>query len=216
MDLKSKYFGLANELMEYLVRGDGTYLVDETSTSHRVMSVTVKLARDDKSNIIMTKRNNEPVQFFVDVNFLLSDESRGTMQVCLAPTFIMLVFQKRVKLEENDVPEEKVKEIADGLVNGSDQPDFNEENTILWSKYLINYISNGSGIHSPSLVDSLLGMTKVKVEWAHSDEVNKLLNFSDGEALIYQCQIVYETEADTNTVGSIVFQVMPFDIHFSS
>jgi hypothetical protein len=229
MELTSEYFQLASELMEYIPRGSGMYSVDEFETKSKLMSVTVEVARDDNKEMIMSHRENEPVQFYVDVHFVKSDESRGTLNVCFAPSTVMLMKYKKVKFDN----------LAESLANikseiESEGPTIDANNTVMWSKCLMNYLEKGVGVHKPNFVDSMLGMSEVVVKWSQ-DRLNHILfEFGDGEALIYQCQIAYSAgvQADDvqeimspeeiikakseETTGSIIFQAMPYEINFSS
>jgi len=212
MELTSEYFNLTEELMEYLTRGDGTYSVNESETNCKIISVKTALARDDDGSVSMVHVENEPIQFYADIHFVLSDESRGTTQVCFAPSTIMLINFKSFKIEEGCVLADKMTEIQGEIEE--EGPTMNEENTTLWSKCLINYVSKGVGTHNPNFIDSMLGMNQVMVKWALDNNTKKLINFGDDEALVYQCQVAYGTEDGVS--GSVVFQVMPYEIDFYS
>ena len=212
MELTSQYFDLTGELMEYLTRGDGTYPVDESETNCKLISVKTALSIDEDQSVSMIHLQGEPIQFYADIHFVLSDESRGTVQVCFAPSTIMLINFKPVKLEEGCTLADKLAEVRDEIEK--EGPTMNEENTTLWSKSLIKYVSQGAGTHNPNFVDSILGMNQVMVKWFLDSDTKKLINFGDEEALVYQCQVAYGTEDGVS--GSIVFQVMPYEIDFSS
>ena len=212
MELTSEYFDLTGELMEYLTRGDGTYPVNESETNCKIISVKAALARDSDGSVSMVHLEDEPIQFYADIDFVLSDESRGTTQVCFAPSTIMLINFKPVKIEEGCVLADKLVEIRDEIEK--EGPTMNKVNTTLWSKCLINYVSKGVGTHNPNFIDSMLGMNQVMVKWALDNNTKKLINFGDDDALVYQCQVAYGTEEGVS--GSVVFQVMPYEIDFSS
>lgn len=229
MELTSEYFQLASDLMEYIPRGNGMYSVNEGETQSKIISVTVEVARNANKEMIMSQREDEPVQFYVDIHFVKSDESRGTLSVCLAPSTVMLVKFKNVKIDnfsENlaDIKSEIEKE----------GPTISTDNTIMWSKCLMNYLEKGTGFHKPNFVDSMLGMSEVIVKWSQDRLNNVLQNFGDDDALVYQCQIAYRAGVQTEdvqealspeeiikakseeTAGSIIFQVMPYEIVVSS
>lgn len=211
MELTSEYFELASELMEYLTRGDGTYPVNSSETKCKILSVKTSLIRNDDNSAAFTHIYNEPIQFFADIYFVLNNESHGIAQVCLSPLSIMLINFKSITLTEDDTLAEKLAEIRDEIKD--EGPTMNEENTTVWSKCLVDYVSKGVGTHTPNFVDSMLGMTQVVVKWT-CDQNQKLINFGDDEALLYQCQVAYGSQDGAS--GSITFQVMPYKIDFSS
>jgi len=213
MELASEYFGLTGELMEFLAKGDGTYSVYESETKSKLISVTVKMARDKTGDVVAEQMDDEPVQFFADIEFVMSDESRGAVQVCFSPVTFLLLDYKPVVLKEGDVIEDKIKEIIEGVKNDGN---LTNDNMSVWSKSLVSYVSKGQGTHAPNFVDTMLGMTQVTVKWGQRpvDEGTLLQEFGDGTFLMYQCQIAYMTEPKGS--GSVIFQVMPYDIRFSS
>lgn len=209
MELTSEYFELANELMEYITRGDGTYSVNSSDTKCKIISVKASLVRNDDGSAAFTYVDDEPIQFFADIQFVLNNEIRGVARVCLSPLSIMVINFKSITLTENDSLTERLAEIRDEIED--EGPTMNEENTTVWSKCLVNYISKGVGAHTPNFVDSMLGMTQVIVKWT-CDQNKKLINFGDDEVLLYQCQVAYGSQDGAS--GSVTFQIMPCEIDF--
>lgn len=204
MELTSEHFTLAKELMEYLPKGDGLYQIQPENTDCHLISATVIVARDDKKDVLMEQRPGEPAQFFADIHFVLNDESRGSMQVCFAPSTVILMDCYTMKIEKGESIQDKLVQIPETTMN--------TENTTLWAKSLMNYISKGNGIHNPNALDSMLGMKKVAVTWAYDNDKHALYHVEDSPDLLFRCQVAYGTEDKVS--GSVVYSVMPYEINF--
>lgn len=215
MELQSDFFELIRELAEYLSRGEGVYSVENSPSN--LFSVTVAFGRNESGEIdLVTNENTGHIQFFVNVVFMTEDEKRGRMTVCLCPVSFMLVDIQRIPLTKEDAEEDAIQDKIKAVVEQAKQngPSMNKDNQLMWSKCLVNYLTQGQGGHSPSFVDSIMGMSSVKVRWMRDVEDGRLINCSQ-EHPMFQCSVSYRSDEVFNS-GSIVFQVLPFDINFSS
>lgn len=206
MELTSEYFELAHETMEYLARGEGSYLIDASKKSD-LISVDIKIVKDENNEIVVSSREGEPHQFFADIRFVKQDETRGTIGVCFAPVSFVLLNSKKISLKDGALISDELSKLKEELQKDSS---FNAENTFLWAKCLMNYVGKGHGVHLPNFVDSALGMSRVTVYWDPVSEVVLL----DEKALMYSCSVGFGTHE--LTFGRAAFRVMPYEIFFSS
>jgi hypothetical protein len=208
MDLTSEHFDLAEELMEYIKKGDGTYFINSGDTKCDIISVTASIVRDNDGTVYFASSDEEDgmMQFYADLNFIFNDESKGAIQISFSPISVMTTNIKAVKLNDEDELIDTLREVKSELKHSNT---FTSENLFMWSKCLANYISSGSGTHNPNFVDSTLGMTAVYVKWG---DINTLFNIGDDDSLLYYCQVTYISTDGTG--GSVVFQAMPYQISF--
>lgn len=188
---------LIQELSEYLTRGSGTYSIDESQ--NHIMSVTTSSVEESDMP--------EKTLFTIGINYLKTDESRGSINYVVVPGRVALLEFQPLVLEEGESFEDKLKSVSDEIRERG--PTINNETTNIWAKNLVSYLSLGGGKHVPNFIDSAMGMSSIKVQWFYNPDTNLLHNFDDSENIIYLCQVIYETEEPTKTIGSILFRVVP-------